>query len=121
MPDEIMIVDDEPDTVQLVKTILEGGGYAITEAYSGSECLEELKTDHPNLILLDIMMPDMSGWDTYDQIREKDKNVKVAFLSVIKVSNERKEKLVSEGLSDYITKPFTVDELLGRVGRILSK
>lgn len=121
MSNEILVVDDEPDTIKLVKTILESDGYTVTEAYSGSECLEKIKTEHPDLILLDIMMPDMSGWDTYDQIRERDKNMKVAFLSVIQVSNERKEKLISEGLSDYITKPFTADELLKRVDKIVSK
>jgi len=121
MPKKIMVVDNEPDTVELVKAILEDGGYEVIKAYSGLECLKKVDTERPDLILLDIMMPDLSGWDVYNRLRKTDKEIKVSFLSAIEVSRERLEKLLQSGLSDYIIKPFTADELLERVGRILPK
>jgi len=119
MPKKVMVVDNEPDTVELVKAILEDAGYEISCAHSGLECLEKVQTEKPDLILLDIMMPDLSGWDTYSRLRKKDQNVKVSFLSAIEVSKERLTKLLAGGLSDYITKPFTADELIDRVKKIL--
>lgn len=118
-PKKVMVVDNEPDTVELVKVILEEGGYVVSTAYSGIECLNKLEKEKPDLILLDLMMPDLSGWDTFNRIRKKDTKVKIAFISVLEVSADRKEKLIMNGLSDYITKPFTADELLSRVNKIL--
>ena len=121
MPKKIMVVDNEPDTVELVKAILEDGGYDVIKAYSGIECLKKVDTEKPDLILLDIMMPDLSGWDTFNRLRKKDQKTKVSFLSVIEISKERLDRLLQSGLSDYITKPFTADELLARVDKILSQ
>jgi len=67
------------------------------------------------------MMPDLSGWDTFNRLRKKDQKTKVSFLSVIEISKERLDRLLQSGLSDYITKPFTADELLARVDKILSQ
>lgn len=116
---KILVVDDEPDTVVLVGSILRKAGYTIVTASSGSECLDVLKKEKPDLILLDIMMPDMSGYEVYGAIRKGDKMLKVAYLSVVDVSEERKQAMIREGLSDYITKPFTGDELVKKVNAIL--
>jgi len=116
---KILIVDDEPDTVELISIILGKKGYEVAKAYSGKECLEAFRKEKPDLILLDIMMPGMSGWDVYGRIRKLDKKVKVAFVSVIEVSPERLQVLKKDGVSDYITKPFTADNLLKRVGSII--
>jgi DNA-binding response OmpR family regulator len=122
MQKKILSVDNEQTTVNLVKDILETEGYKVTRVTSGKECLRKFEA-HPDydLILLDIMMPDLSGWDVYERIREKNKKVKVAFLSVIEISKERINKLKQEGLSDYITKPFDSEELIKRVKSILKK
>lgn len=114
-----MVVDNEPDTVELIKTILEEDGYGISTAYSGIECLDRFESEKPDLILLDLMMPDLSGWDTFNRIRKKDAKIKIAFISVLEVSADRREKLIMNGLSDYITKPFTADELSERIKKIL--
>jgi two-component system, OmpR family, response regulator VicR len=115
----VMFVDNEPETVTLVKTILENRKYNVLTAYSGKECLNTLKKAKPDLILLDIMMPDMSGWDVYQRIRKTDKKTKIAFLSAIEVSPERKKTLLKSGVSDYITKPFLPDDLGKRVAAIV--
>jgi len=116
---KILHVDNEPDTLELAKMILEKAGHKVTGALSGRGCLEKLANEKFDLVLLDVMMPDMSGWDVFKQIMKNGKGQKVAFLSVIEVSGERKGKLREEGLADYILKPFTADELVKRVKAIV--
>lgn len=111
----ILVVDDEPDTVELMKSILTSSGYDVETAHNGKECLDKINDKKIDLVLLDIMMPDMSGWDVFGKIRKKKKNVKVAFVSIIEVSPERKKALIKQGLSDYIMKPFTKDILIKKV------
>lgn len=118
---KILIVDDEPDTVELMKSILEQHGFKITFAYNGKQCLKKIGTDKPDLVLLDIMMPETSGWDVYGKIRKINKGLKVVFVSVIEISDERKETLKREGISDYIMKPFTRDELVSKVKAVIQR
>lgn len=115
----IMAVDNEPDTLTLVKTILEDKGHEVVTALNGKECLKKIKEKRPDLVLLDIMMPDMSGWDVYQRIRKDDTLMKIAFLSVIEVSPERRKSLFKTGVSDYITKPFLPSDLVKKVNNII--
>ena len=116
---KIMVVDNEPDIVDLTRTVLEIGGYHVIPAYSGEECLKKLDTDKVDLILLDIMMPGMSGWDVFNRVKKKRSKMKVAFMSVLEISEKRKQVLLDEGLSDYIMKPFDKDSLLNKIDKIL--
>jgi DNA-binding response OmpR family regulator len=117
----ILHVDDERPTLALVKEIFEKEGYKIDSAASGAEALKKLKESNYDLILLDVMMPDMSGWDVFEKIKKdfSDRKVKVAFLSVVEVSSERRDQLKKEGLADYILKPFSVAEIKKRVTALL--
>jgi two-component system response regulator VicR len=118
---KIMVVDNEPDIVDLTRTVLEIGGYNVVPAYSGEECLKKLDEEKVDLILLDIMMPGMSGWgwDVFNRINKKSPEIKIAFMSVLEISDKRKQVLLDEGLVDYIMKPFDKDTLLDRVDHIL--
>jgi len=116
---KIMVVDNEPDIVDLTRTVLELGGYNVVAAHSGEECLRILEQEEVDLVLLDIMMPGMSGWDVFNRINKKSSNIKVAFLSVLEISDKRKQVLLDEGLADYIMKPFDKDTLLDKVDRIM--
>jgi len=118
---KIMVVDNEPDIVDLTRTVLEIGGYQVVPAYSGEECLKKLEKEPVDLILLDIMMPGMSGWDVFNRIKRNDKGIKVAFMSVLEISEKRKQVLLDEGLADYIMKPFDKDTLLNKVDTILTE
>jgi len=118
---KIMVVDNEPDIVDLTRTVLEIGGYNVVPAYSGEECLRKLEKENVDLVLLDIMMPGMSGWDVFNRIKKKSSEVKVAFMSVLEISDKRKQVLLDEGLADYIMKPFDKDGLLNRVDKILKE
>jgi two-component system response regulator VicR len=116
---KIMVVDNEPDIVDLTRTVLEIGGYPVIPAYSGEECLEKMKNESVDLILLDIMMPGMSGWDVFNKIKQQHISTKVVFMSVLEISEKRKQVLLDEGLSDYIMKPYDKDTLLEKVDQIL--
>ena len=118
---KIMVVDNEPDIVDLTRTVLELGGYQVVTAYSGEECLRLLEKENIDLVLLDIMMPGMSGWDVFNRINKKTPEVRVAFMSVLEISDKRKQVLLEEGLADYIMKPFDKETLLNRVDRILQE
>jgi CheY-like chemotaxis protein len=118
---KIMVVDNEPDIVDLTRTVLELGGYQVVTAYSGEECLRQLEKEAVDLVLLDIMMPGMSGWDVFNRINKRSKQIKVAFMSVLEISDKRKQVLLDEGLADYIMKPFDKETLLNRVDKILTE
>ena len=118
---KIMVVDNEPDIVDLTRTVLEIGGYNVVPIYSGEECLRKLEKEKIDLVLLDIMMPGMSGWDVFNRIKKKNSDIKVAFMSVLEISDKRKQVLLDEGLADYIMKPFDKDSLLERVDNILKE
>ncbi|MBU2637880.1 MAG: response regulator [Nanoarchaeota archaeon] len=116
----ILHVDDDPDTLTLVHDVL-GSVYDADSARSGKECLAMLHKKKYDGVLLDVLMPDMSGWDVYQQIRKTDKKLKVAFLSAIECSKERLAKLKKEGVADYITKPISPAELKKRVAAVMKK
>jgi len=116
-----MIVDDEESMVELVKSILEKEGFDIIIAYSGKECLEKLKKVKPDLILMDLMMPGMTGKEATRKIREnpKTKDLKIVFLTVARLSEVGKKELEELKVLDYITKPFDIDDLVKRVKKAM--
>lgn len=121
MAKKIMIVDDEESLIELVTAVLEQEGYEIITAMNGEEALERLKTDKPNLILLDMMMPGMSGREVCERIRKdsKTKDLKVAFLTVAKFSEAGEGVLKYLKVLDYITKPFDNADLVKRVKKMV--
>ena len=119
----ILVVDDEPDIVKIVKIAMELANYEIIEAYSGEECLEKLaKGPLPNLVLLDIMMPGMSGYETCEKIRENKayNGIKVVMLTAKGQKGDAEEGL-KVGADDYIIKPFDPYELIEQVKEILDR
>ncbi|MCD6590868.1 MAG: response regulator [Candidatus Aenigmarchaeota archaeon] len=118
---KVMVVDDEESLIELVKAVLEEEGYRVITAMNGEEALEKLKTVKPDLILLDMMMPGMSGREVCERIRKdpKTKNLKIAFLTVAKFSEAGKDILKKMNVLDYITKPFDNDDLVRRVKKII--
>jgi two-component system response regulator VicR len=120
---KIMIVDDEPDTVDLVKLVLETEGYGILVAYSGQEALDMIKVDRPDLVLLDIMMPQMDGWAVRKKIvdNEETKDIPVVMLTAKAQPIDKMIGLHVVGVTDYITKPFGRKELIDSVKRIVGE
>ena len=115
----ILLIDDEPDNVLILKHMFQAKGFDVSGAFSGKEALGKLNDVKPNLIILDIMMPEMDGWQTYQQLR------KISDLPVIVVSAARQTESVVKalhmGMDDYITKPFDQAEVVARVNSVLRR
>ncbi|WMW22203.1 response regulator [Methanolobus mangrovi] len=116
---KVMVVDDEPDTIDLIKLILEAEDIEVVGAKSGLECLEFIATERPDAILLDIMMPDMNGWETFHKIKEKEPCLPVAMLTVKSQEFDKMLGLHVLKADDYITKPFSRKELIKRTKELL--
>jgi Response regulators consisting of a CheY-like receiver domain and a winged-helix DNA-binding domain len=115
----VMVIDDEPDTITLLKQIFINNGFNVSGALSGKEALRKLTDVNPSIIILDLLMPDMDGMETLDEIH-KMSNVPVIILSAV----DRKEDIISAlraGTDDYVTKPFNNEELVARVHSVLRR
>jgi DNA-binding response OmpR family regulator len=119
MSKKIMIVDDEEDVRVSVGQILEISGYEVIKAEDGKDCLNKLEHVTPNLVLLDIMMPGISGWDVAATMKENPKwnNIPIVFLTA--KGDEMSIGMGGLASEDYIVKPFDVIELKERVEKIL--
>jgi two-component system response regulator len=116
----VMVVDDEPDIRESVKTVLDQEGYGVDTAENGEQFLKKMETSSPDLVLLDIMMPGLATKDILDELKKRSKNVKIVFLTVVRLSEEEKGKLMKMGnIVDYITKPVDLDDLLSRVKKAI--
>src|SRR5512140_2033064 len=115
----ILVVEDEPDTVLLLKHMLRGAGYNVLGATSGQEALKKFSEVKPNLVLLDLMMPGMDGWETYRYLRQMS-DVPVMILSAI-ASKDEVVRALRAGVDDYLTKPFVNAEVVARVEAILRR
>jgi DNA-binding response OmpR family regulator len=118
-PATILVVDDADHIRKLVRKLLEGAGHEVVEAANGRECLQRLYTLKPDLVLLDVSMPDMDGWTALERIRELTW-VPVLMLTASDTPPERVKGLRG-GADDYILKPFEPDELLARIDAVLRR
>lgn len=116
----ILVVDDQEDILQTTALVLRKGGYEVLMAPNGLEAMSVARSHRPDLILLDIEMPRMDGWETLRLLRldETTRDLPVAMFTILFDLRE-KVRALKYGAQDYITKPFSVDDLLDRVGEIL--
>jgi two-component system response regulator VicR len=117
----IVCIEDHPEMIELVKLILGRRGFEVQGAIGGKEGLEILMQDPPDLILLDLMMPDVDGWEVYRQIKAKQelKHCPVIVITAKAQEIDRVLGLHIAGVDDYITKPFGPKELIKSVERFL--
>ena len=122
MNGKIFIIEDEPSIIQLVQHNLEKEGFVVSSSSNGNEGLKELKKFEPNLLLLDWMLPDLSGIDVCKNIR-RDSNFKTLPIIMLTAKGEEEDKIkgLESGVDDYITKPFSFNELLARIKAILRR
>ena len=122
MNGKIFIIEDETSIIQLVQHNLEKEGFIISSAINGDEGLKELKKFKPNLLLLDWMLPDLSGIEICKNIR-KDTNFKNLPIIMLTAKGEEEDKIkgLESGVDDYLTKPFSFNELLARIKAVLRR
>jgi two-component system alkaline phosphatase synthesis response regulator PhoP len=118
----ILLVDDEPDIVETAAFMLQARNYSVITASGGLEGIEKARSERPDLILLDIMMPEVDGYDVCMRLKadEDTKHIPVIMLTA-KGESEAVLKSHSLGADDYVVKPFNLTTLLGKLRKFLSK
>lgn len=123
MKKKIVYIEDEPEMIDLVRLILGRKGYEVLGANSGREGMQVVLAEQPDLVLLDLMMPDMDGWDVYHQLRadERTRSLPVIVITARSQNIDRVLGLEIAKVDDYISKPFTPQELLDSVTKVLDE
>ena len=121
MAKKVLIVDDEINIVTALEFLLQKSGYEVMAAQNGAEALERVESFAPDLVLLDVMMPRISGYEVCRRMRERAdwKHIKIIMLSA-KGREAEVSKGVSLGADLYVTKPFSNNELVGKIGELLA-
>jgi len=122
MPVKILIVDDEPSIIVPVQFLMEQNGYDVMVAFSGEEAMEIIAENKVDLILLDIMLPVIDGFEVCQRVRENSQwnNIKIILLTALG-SDANVEKGLSLGADAYITKPFSNIEIVNKVKQLLEE
>ncbi len=118
----VVYIEDEQEMIDLVKLILTRKGYQVTGASGGREGLAIVRRDPPDLVLLDLMMPDMDGWDVYQQMKADNLTRSIPVI-VVTAKAQNIDKVLGLHIAkvdDYISKPFSPQELLDSVERVLA-
>ncbi len=115
----VMVVDDDADILDITRLMLEGGGYRVLPAQGGHEALRSLEDAVPDLILLDINMPGLDGWQVLRMLKVDERTTAIP-VAMFSIKMEVRDRLhgMQEGAFDYIAKPFSCEDLLSRVKRI---
>jgi len=119
----ILCVEDEPEMIDLIRLILGRRGFEVKGATGGMEGLKIIREEHPDLVLLDLMMPDMDGWEVYQQIKadEKTRDIPVIVVTAKAQSIDKVLGLHIAKVDDYIAKPFSPQDLLNSIEKVLQK
>ena len=120
-PKKVLCIEDDSEMIDLIKLILERKGFQFVGAVGGREGLEAIAREKPDLVLLDIMMPDMDGWDVYRQMKanEEFKDIPVIVVTAKAQSIDKVLGLHIAKVDDYVTKPFGPKELLRSIDKVL--
>ena len=119
----VVCIEDEPEMIDLVRLILSRKGFQVVGAMGGREGLEVIAREKPDLVLLDLMMPDMDGWEVYQKMKanEVTKNIPVIVVTAKAQSIDKVLGLHIAKVDDYVTKPFGPQELLESVEKVLAR
>jgi two-component system, OmpR family, response regulator VicR len=122
-PKRILCIEDEAEMIELMRLVLGRKGFQVSGAAGGQEGLEKVRAEMPDLVLLDLMMPDMGGWEVYQQMKadEKMKDIPVIIVTAKAQSIDKVLGLYIAKVDDYIAKPFSPSELIDSVERVLRK
>ncbi len=119
----VVCIEDEPEMIDLMRLILSRKGYQVIGAMGGREGLEAVQRDKPDVVLLDLMMPDMDGWEVYQKMKANDatKNIPVIVVTAKAQSIDKVLGLHIAKVDDYITKPFGPQDLVDSIEKVLAR
>ncbi len=119
----IVCIEDEPEMIDLIQLILSRRGFEVTGASGGKEGLQIVRDTHPDLVLLDLMMPEMDGWEVYQQMKaeETTRNIPVIIVTAKAQNIDKVLGLHIAKVDDYIAKPFGPQELIDSVEKVLNR
>ena len=117
----VVYIEDEPEMVDLVRLILSRKGYEVIGSNGGRDGLDKVRLENPDLVMLDLMMPDMDGWDVYQQMKagEATRDIPVIVVTAKAQSIDKVLGLHIAKVADYISKPFSPQELVNSVEKVL--
>ena len=116
----VLVVDDEPNIVDVISMALRYQGFEVASASNGHEALSQVKAFRPHLMVLDVMMPDMDGFEVAERLGAQRAGVPIIFLTA-RDSTEDKIRGLTSGGDDYVTKPFSLEELVARIRTVLRR
>ena len=116
----ILVVDDDNDILNSIKNIFEYHGHEVITAENGFKCIEKLEDGFKGILIIDIMMPTMDGWDTIRKIVDKglEKNIEILIITAIGTNYREKMRGLEPYVHDYISKPFNVNELVKSIRKL---
>jgi two-component system OmpR family response regulator len=116
----VLVVDDEPGIVEVISMALRHHGFGVDAAATGREALESVRRWHPHVIVLDVMLPDMEGFEVARRLAAEHADVPILFLSARDTTADKIRGLTTGG-DDYVTKPFSLEELIARLRNLLRR
>lgn len=120
MAKRILATDDEPDVLLIIKTALQSEGFDVSTASNGFECLEAAKASPPDLFVLDVMMPGMSGFEVVAKLKEEPSTATIPIIMLTGLAERGKMKeALSGGVDYYIVKPFEFEDLINKVNEAI--
>src|SRR6266702_5253289 len=119
-PTRVLVVDDEPSITELVATVLRYEGFEVEVAANGWDALRTASEFRPDLVVLDLMLPDHDGFEVHRRLRDRGLDVPVIFLTA-RDATEDKVRGLTLGGDDYVTKPFSLEELVARIRAVLRR
>ena len=120
MPARILIADDYEDNRELLRLMLGADGYTISEARNGRECVSMALADPPNLVMVDLAMPELDGWGVLNALRADERTRNIPCVAVSASARAARDSAIERGFTDYLSKPFRKQELLSMVARLLA-
>ena len=122
MPFTLLVVDDEPDIVKLVTKIFEARGMTVLSCMDGQQALDKIPAAMPDIVLLDIDLPKVDGWDVCKQLKsdERTRGIPIVMMTAAHVSTDKAEKGLGLGADEYIQKPFLREVIVHNIERLLA-
>lgn len=119
MPATILIAEDYDDNRELLRVLLAGANYQVREARNGKECLNLARENPPDLIMVDLSMPELDGWEVFRELKADLLTAHIPCVAVTAHADRDRDRALQSGFSDFVGKPFRTEELLSTVAKLV--